>query len=725
MNLSAVFSLTVAQLEILEKGLTFIPTPHPPTRPELRRDLHTYHRRLKLLDHFQGAQRREPVPFTGPSTWQPPTDSISPIIQQLIHSNNQALTHWHPQPPRAPNISQEHKRILDTLGNIKHIVFKPADKGGQIVIQDRDNYILEALRQLNNTIYYKPLTSSLQLDTQILVRDITQDLHKHKYISTKQKQYLDGPDEPRPRLFYLLPKIHKPPGTWTVPSVVPVGRPIVSDCGSETYNITEYIDHFINPLAKLHPSYIKDTYDFVNKLKNIQVPAHTQLFSIDIDSLYTNIETPLGLTAINHIFKKHPDPSRPDTHILQLLELTLTRNDFTFNNQHYLQLCGCAMGRKYAPAYADIYLAHWEETAFKLLTHRPLLYFRYLDDIFGLWDDTQESFTHFIHILNSHHPKIKIKHTLQPTSVEFLDTSVFFRASSGQKKQLATKVYFKETDRHALLHKSSYHPRHTYRGLIKSQLIRFHRICTFPEHVEEATGTLFSALRPRGYSRRFLRTVKAEVGRTFKDRYNHISPRRADSTLVPLVVTYSETTKGLLSTFRATFEGARVGCDSLRECRLISAHRRNKNLKDILIHSDLNKNERREEALRGSAVAFISLPHIFNPHGQTGINPWQALKPTTSNAVYAIRCRACHRLYVGETKNKIEDRIKQHFYKINNGSGTSVLYTHFKLHGQHNVQSMGLESNRNWTTGQRRAAERKWIHLLKTIDPSGLNEKYN
>lgn len=54
---------------------------------------------------------------------------------------------------------------------------------------------------------------------------------------------------------------------------------------------------------------------------------------------------------------------------------------------------------------------------------------------------------------------------------------------------------------------------------------------------------------------------------------------------------------------------------------------------------------------------------------------------------------------------------------MNSRNGTSVLYEHFKLHGQHNVQSKGLESNLNRTTVQRRAAERKWIYLLKTIEP--------
>ena len=41
---------------------------------------------------------------------------------------------------------------------------------------------------------------------------------------------------------------------------------------------------------------------------------------------------------------------------------------------------------------------------------------------------------------------------------------------------LQTRVFFKETDTHQLLHKNSYHPKHTTRGILKSQLLRFKRI---------------------------------------------------------------------------------------------------------------------------------------------------------------------------------------------------------------------------------------------------------
>lgn len=40
-------------------------------------------------------------------------------------------------------------------------------------------------------------------------------------------------------------------------------------------------------------------------------------------------------------------------------------------------------------------------------------YLRYLDDIFGLWLDTEASFFECIALLNAHHPKIRLKYNLQ------------------------------------------------------------------------------------------------------------------------------------------------------------------------------------------------------------------------------------------------------------------------------------------------------------------------
>lgn len=76
---------------------------------------------------------------------------------------------------------------------------------------------------------------------------------------------------------------------------MPPGRPICSDCSSESYHIASYLDFHLNPLSKVHPSYLRDTPDFLAKLKNIRLSESDILFTMDVESLYTNIETEKGL----------------------------------------------------------------------------------------------------------------------------------------------------------------------------------------------------------------------------------------------------------------------------------------------------------------------------------------------------------------------------------------------------------------------------------------------
>lgn len=50
-----------------------------------------------------------------------------------------------------------------------------------------------------------------------------------------------------------------------------------------------------------------------------------------------------------------PDPSRPDSEILTLQEINLTRNYFLFDSRYILQIKGTAMGKSFAPFYANIF----------------------------------------------------------------------------------------------------------------------------------------------------------------------------------------------------------------------------------------------------------------------------------------------------------------------------------------------------------------------------------
>uniref|UniRef100_A0A1A8RNC6 Reverse transcriptase domain-containing protein n=1 Tax=Nothobranchius rachovii TaxID=451742 RepID=A0A1A8RNC6_9TELE len=484
---------------------------------------------------------------------------------------------------------------------------------------------------------------------------------------------------------------------------VPPGRPIVSDCSSESYGSAEFIDYFLNPLSITHPSYVKDTYDFIQKMETLTVPESSFLFTMDVESLYTNIETDKGMAAIQKAFQDHPDPKRPDKEILELLHINLTCNDFNFNEHTFLQIKGTAMGKRFSPAYANIYMADWEQTAFDKCTKKPLMYLRFLDDIWGIWTHSKEDFADFVTTLNNHHSSIKIKPVLQEKEINFLDTITFKGQDFASTHKLDTKVYFKPTDSHALLHKHSFHPPHTFRGIVRAQLLRFRRICSRADDFHEATGTLFAVLRKRGYSRSFLRRILKNL---------NTQPRTSDqSPIVPLTSFFSSHAKRAHHTIKMNFQTVMANT-RISDHKVISAYMKNPNLKDILVKAKLNS----------KTTPSYNQPVIKGYKSKTGFCTQKGLNHTTRNCVYCIQCKKCNQQYVGETGNTLRTRLYGHIHNIRHARGSeTALVRHFRAHGLNNLTISPLESRVGWSTGQRRHAERQWIKRLNCHVPNGLN----
>ena len=75
----------------------------------------------------------------------------------------------------------------------------------------------------------------------------------HKLISEKELKYFtyDFKKGNQSRELYFLPKIHKRL------SAVP-GRPVISNCGTPTEKVSEYLDHILKPIMQESWSYVKD-----------------------------------------------------------------------------------------------------------------------------------------------------------------------------------------------------------------------------------------------------------------------------------------------------------------------------------------------------------------------------------------------------------------------------------------------------------------------------------
>ena len=63
----------------------------------------------------------------------------------------------------------------------------------------------------------------------------------------------------------------------------------------------------------------------------------------------------------------------------------LQNNYFEFNERYLKQMRGTAIGTKFAPPYAIIYMVALEEDFLETLIKRPWLGWMYIDDIFMIW----------------------------------------------------------------------------------------------------------------------------------------------------------------------------------------------------------------------------------------------------------------------------------------------------------------------------------------------------
>ena len=86
---------------------------------------------------------------------------------------------------------------------------------------------------------------------------------------------------------------------------------------------------------------------------------------------------------------------------------------------------GTAMGTKMAVSFANIVMAEVETDIMNQSPNKPLIWKRYIDDIFSVWNTNKEAIHNFTKLANSFHPTIKFTAEISDTEMTFLDTCVY------------------------------------------------------------------------------------------------------------------------------------------------------------------------------------------------------------------------------------------------------------------------------------------------------------
>ena len=455
-------ALSDDEVKLLSRGLKFIPTPLVPTsNKSLLKDFNNFARTMRLRYLFANRKKTTAHPFHVKSTWQPPIQN-SVALENYLEETKLELASivFYPQ---NDNISANERKAISTLKRNSEINLKKADKGTTIVIMDTAQKIQEGSQQLSDDKFYKPLASPIVQETSRKVNAIVYKLFcsghidkmTHKWLTTDLKQ-------PRIPEFYTLTKIHKK---------TLVGRPIVSGSSGPTERISSFVDSLLQPIATKQESYLKDTTDFINFIENTQIPDDVILATLDVSSLYTNIPQSEGIDVICRHYEDHYEQKLPipTNDLRELMRLILEENSFKFNERHFLQTHGVAMGTKMAVAFSVIFMADLEKRLLTASPFKPLVWKRFIDDIFSLWNIPNKEVSEFVNFANSFHQTIKFTCEMSSERAVFLDTEVFKGPRHSTHKTLDLQTHFKPTETFQYTHFSSCHPFNSKKGFFSKE----------------------------------------------------------------------------------------------------------------------------------------------------------------------------------------------------------------------------------------------------------------
>lgn len=761
-------TLTPPQLEVLSLGLTFSPTSRFDTFSAVK-DLHLFARKLlfkiyylknlqtglttqeerEALENLESLLREQvstepshfPTTLIPSSTRFPPLSMYSNIetFVKMVTSEfskiSTSVTH--------DNCTRAQRTAIQDLKKMKDVIFKPSDKGGNVVVWPIKSYEKEVYRQLRDTQCYQRLTFNPTAKYQQELQSILQMAIDRSVLTPKQVDYLTV-KEPRIATLYMLPKVHKNLTT-------PPGRPIVSGNGNLSEPICKFVDYYLQPLVEILPSFIKDTKDILWKLEGMQLEPDMVLVTADVESLYTSIKHDDGINAVqSYLLMSDLDRDLCDV-VLECLRFILTHNFFLFKESLFLQLQGTAMGAACAPSYANLFLGLWERGIFCTdpvpYIERVHFWGRYIDDIIFVWQGSIDELTQFMNILNNNKLNIKLTYKTGRTNIDFLDLMLQvndegFVHSDLQRKPTATN---------SLLHAESSHPKHLIRNIPVGQFLRIRRICSTEEYFEKRATELQHRFSERGYNQYDIKRAYSRAKKTLRALLMKDKPlKQSSDNQVRFITPYNCKEKDMRAALQKywailtedeALKGVLPPTPSL-------TFRRSKNLRDLLVRSHLvGSTPNRLFGSKGpkwgckpchSCVAcnnVSSMTTFWNSDKSREFTITHTINCQTKAVIYFATC-PCGLIYIGMTSRELRRRVREHVLGIQSAATESDIQSlkpiprHFK--SRHNCDPTLL---RVWGIDQilpnprggnikkiLAQKEAQWIFRLDTVQPKGLNE---
>ena len=142
--------------------------------------------------------------------------------------------------------------------------------------------------------------------------------------------------------FYALHKVHKVNNPL---------KPIVSNIGTAT--LAKFVASICSPLCCTNFHTIKNSYDFVNKLKFFN-PVNCSMLSLDVKSLFSNVPIQGVLICLEKRVLEFHYSDVKMKEFVNIAEICISQTTFVFNAKYYKQFKSLSMGNPLSPILSEI-----------------------------------------------------------------------------------------------------------------------------------------------------------------------------------------------------------------------------------------------------------------------------------------------------------------------------------------------------------------------------------
>ena len=567
---------------------------------------------------------------------------------------------------RHATLPERYVKALRSLIKKKDLTVISADKGGAVGVLKTTKYYALGMDVLNDANTFTPVqrndiegrdVTAMQKAHNRRIKDISErvaDADMKKVISG-----LSSPITPKMPSMTAYPKLHKNPVT---------ARPVISNVRAPHSKSSKWAANILSECVGLiSDAHLKSTREFHERLRRCTMKG--RLLSLDVKSLFTNVPVREAIDIVRqHSTGNRPTfkhlPIDPDL-FCELLTVCTSFNQFSFKDQHYRQITGLPMGSSLSPVLANIFMEYFETELLKDIPVdlRPVLWLRYVDDVFCIYEDMSK-LEQFLEHLNRVRPSIQFTYELSRTdkivgdmpdfpdnvveSIPFLELNVM-RLVNGS---FTFSIYRKSCHAGNYLHAFSYQPRSHKSAVIRSQFLRAYRFCDTQFLKNEVQG-IRQGFLVLGYTSKFIEECRTSAykGRRHEIQKEHLLalhelPFASHST------THTEKNEPLATLTLVYHPRTEKLKPRLNEMGIRLAFSTNSTLRQQLKHSSTTCDQ---------------------PKG----------------SVYVVNCNDCPKVYIGQTGRHVEDRMLEHSRGPQwNSTSDGAIFTHSSKQGH----TMNLEN---------------------------------